>query len=616
MAIFSHGRNAMSLFDPADGRILEVNDAWLEVYGYTREEAHALRVQDVSAEPDATSRAVLEAAVTGGARIDVRWHKKKDGTIFPVELTSGTLCFGARLLMYAVMADIAPRLRAEARLLRSEARFRALFECIPVGVLVHARGAVRYMNQHLRAALGIEPDRDVELRLLELVHPDDHAAVRVRMDELLRDGVPTPPLEGRMVRRDGSHLWVEVTALPLELDGEAAMLAMVRDVGERKAMQAQLVLADRLASLGRLAASVGHEINNPLTYILGNIQLLERELLRLTDIDEQTRARLLDRLAILEDGSKRVRDIVRDLKSLSGGGETADRLVELATVLDVCANMAEHETRHRARLVRDYDEVVHVRANEGRLGQVFLNLLVNAAQAIPEGRAADNEVRVTMRRQGEDRVIVEVSDTGMGIAPEHRERIFEPFFTTKDTSGTGLGLSISHAIVASLGGSIAVEPNSPHGTCFRVTLPREPDTTRDGGPGPRSGRGPSPSRRRRPRVLVADDERMVAQMIRSMLDDCEVSIVSSGNAAIALLAAERFDAILLDLRMNDGTGADVVRWLREQQPAAESRVILMTGGSAEEILGSELPLIACPVLSKPFELHALREALERALRDV
>lgn len=615
VAIFSHGRNAMSLFDPTDGRILEVNDAWVDVYGYTREEAHALRVQDVSAEPDATSRAVLDATSTGGARIDVRWHRRKDGAIFPVELTSGTLRLGPRLLMYAVMQDIAPRLRADERTLRSETRFRALIEHMPAGIVVHAGGVVRYMNPHLRAILGFDPTADVDAKLLDLVHPEDRDTVSERIGAITSSGVPTPPMEGRMVRRDGGPVWVEVMAIPFEFDGAAAVLAIVRDVRERKTMEAQLVLADRLSSLGRLAASVGHEINNPLTYILGNIQLLERDLLRLPGVDERTRAALLDRLAILEDGSKRVRDIVRDLKSLSGGGQVADGLVDLSAVLDVCANMAEHEARHRARLVRDYDDLVYVRANEARLGQVFLNLLVNAAQAIPEGNLGDNEVRVTMERTDGDRVVVEVRDTGLGIAPEHKDRIFEPFFTTKESSGTGLGLSISHAIVAALRGTITVDPVAPHGTCVRVTLPCQPDLTSDHERRARPARRAPEARGRRPRVLVADDERMVAQMIRGMLDDCEVSIAPSGLAAIALLATERFDVILLDLRMSDGTGADVMRWLVEHQPEMQPRVILMTGGSAEEILDPEPWGVARPVLSKPFDLAALRAALELALRS-
>jgi signal transduction histidine kinase len=148
--------------------------------------------------------------------------------------------------------------------------------------------------------------------------------------------------------------------------------------------------------------------------------------------------------------------------------------IDLHRVLDVCANMAEHEIRHRATLVRDYGPPVSVRASEARLGQVFLNLLVNAAHAVLEETGGENEIRLTTRRASTTTVVVEVRDTGVGIAPEHLDRIFEPFFTTKEHVGTGLGLSISHAIVASMGGRIAVEPQLPRGTCFRVTLPCEP----------------------------------------------------------------------------------------------------------------------------------------------
>jgi len=166
---------------------------------------------------------------------------------------------------------------------------------------------------------------------------------------------------------------------------------------------------------------------------------------------------------------------VHDLKGLSVGERVTVGAIDLHRVLDLCANMAEHEIRHRATLVRDYGPQVSVRGSEARLGQVFLNLLVNAAHAVPEGNASDHEIRLTTRRASSESVIIEVRDTGVGIAPGHVERIFEPFFTTKEHAGTGLGLSISHAIVTSMGGTITVEPQLPRGTTFRVTLPCEPE---------------------------------------------------------------------------------------------------------------------------------------------
>jgi signal transduction histidine kinase len=249
--------------------------------------------------------------------------------------------------------------------------------------------------------------------------------------------------------------------------------------------EAQLVLAGRLALLGHLAASNGHEINTPLTYVLGTAQLLGREIGRLPGIDAEARAALLERLAVIEDGAVRMRSIVRDLKAIAGGGEAPAGPIDVCTLLEVCANMAEHEIRHRARLVRDYQGTGSVHAVEARLAQVFLSLLVNAAEAFPEGEDRENEVHLSTRRLDATPstpgpvVEVAVRDTGGGIAPEHLGRIFDPFFTTKAPRRAGLGLSLSRIIITALGGAITAEPALPRGTCFRVILPCEP--VHDGG---------------------------------------------------------------------------------------------------------------------------------------
>jgi PAS domain S-box-containing protein len=476
VAISSHGSSAMALIDPESGRFLEVNDAWVARYGWARDEAHRMRVVDVSAEPGPADEAVHAAIDTGGGHVEVRWHKTKSGEVFPVELTSGTLQVGGRVLLYAVIHDISRRTEAEARLHRSEARFRALSESLPLAILVHRGPRILYANPNVRAMMGVAADADLgQASLFDLIPPEDQATALADMASV-QGGTPGGPHERRFVMPDGNTVWGEISAIPFDYDGEGAILVMVRDLRGQKRMEAQLMLADRLASLGRLAASVGHEINNPLAYMLGNVQMLQRDLRQNLTISEGDRADLLARLALVEGGAMRVRDIVHDLKGLSVGDRITVGAIDLHRVLDLCANMAEHEIRDRATLVRDYGPAVSVRASEARLGQVFLNLLVNAAHAVLGNDNADaNEIRVTTRRVSATAVLIEVRDTGVGIAAEHLQRIFEPFFTTKEHAGTGLGLSISHAIVTAMGGTITVEAQHPRGTCFRVTLPCEPE---------------------------------------------------------------------------------------------------------------------------------------------
>jgi signal transduction histidine kinase len=247
---------------------------------------------------------------------------------------------------------------------------------------------------------------------------------------------------------------------------------------ELRQTQKRLLATDRLASLGRLTAGVAHEINNPLAYMLSNLSYVTEELHSLADKGERfTGERARDILAALDEtlsGSNRVRDIVRDLKLFARSPTDQLAPLDLHALLDSCVNMVWGELKHRARLVKDYGQVPLLHGNESRLAQVFLNLLINASQALPPEGGEPSEVRIVTRHE-EGVVMVSVRDTGMGIREEHLGRLFDPVFTTKPASeGTGLGLSICHGIVTSLGGHITVESQPGRGSTFRVFLPVAP----------------------------------------------------------------------------------------------------------------------------------------------
>lgn len=592
----------MSVFDAATQRFIDVNEAWVELYGYSREEALGMTPADVSDEQEATRAAIVErASGTGTQRLDLRWHRKKDGTRFPVELGCGKVKLGGRDAIYAVIRDITERVRADEALRRSEASFRSLIEGIPYCVFVHRFGKVVYINPAALELLGYAGHADEMLgrEALEFVHPEEREAVRKRIQDYMKQGKPAPVIEERFSRRDGSYVTVEVTGIPVEFDGEPAALALAQDITGRKRMEAQLIMTDRLASLGRLAASVGHEINNPLAYVLGNAQTLKRDLARLDpgSLDRRTLDQFVERVSAIEQGSERVRDIVRDLKTLAQRDDEPRGAVRLEGVLDACADMAEHELRHRARLVKDYGEPLFVEASEGRLGQVFLNLLVNAAQAIPAGNVQDNEVRIVTRRGANGRIVVDISDTGVGIPEEAVGRIFEPFYSTKGPGGgSGLGLSICHHLVSSLGGSIEVRRGAPRGTTFEVTLP-----TAERASAPPSAPVEEPVPVAGCRLLVIDDEERFARVLASFLEGYAVSVAHSGREAIELFdRGERFDAILCDLMMGDMTGMDVYEHLARAGTGVERRMIFMTGGAFTRRAQEFLDSVDNPRLDKPF----------------
>jgi CheY-like chemotaxis protein/anti-sigma regulatory factor (Ser/Thr protein kinase) len=347
--------------------------------------------------------------------------------------------------------------------------------------------------------------------------------------------------------------------------------------------------------------------------VVNNIEFLQQELAALRPALPAGRATELE-AAVGEalHGAGRVGRIVRDLLTTGRPGERAGP-VDVERVLDLCASMAAVKIRSRALLVKEYAGVPLVKGDTSRLSQVFLHLLVNAAQAIPEGRPGEHVIRITTRREG-DRVAVVVRDTGAGMTPEVRDRVSEPFFTTRPIgSGKGLGLSTSLGIVRAAGGEMAVESEAGKGSAFTVTLPVAPPEALEARPEPRPGSWPVLPRRGR--VLVIDDEPLVvAAMARALAPEHDVLHAPEGATGLEQIASGGpFDAILCDLTMPGMSGVEVHEQVRRRDPALAARMIFMTGGAFTPV--AERFLAASPnlVIEKPVRLDMLREILRGEL---
>jgi CheY-like chemotaxis protein len=261
--------------------------------------------------------------------------------------------------------------------------------------------------------------------------------------------------------------------------------------------------------------------------------------------------------------------------------------------------------------VKDYGPAPAVEADEARLGQVFINLLVNAAQAIPEGHTDANEVRVKTFTSAAGKAVIEVRDTGCGIPAALRSRIFDPFFTTKPIGiGTGLGLSICHNIVSALGGEISVESREGAGTIFRVELPaaaRRPATPL-----------PAPKPKKplvRARILVLDDEPEVANVLRRILCDHDVTISTKARAALELIGTGKpLDLIFSDLMMPEMSGMDFHAELTRRFPALAQRVVFVSGGAFSPNAAAFLEAVENPRLEKPFEPRSVLALVRRMVR--
>jgi len=411
----------------------------------------------------------------------------------------------------------------------------------------------------------------------------------------------------------------------------SAAMARCRADAERKELHAKLALADRMVSVGTLAAGVAHELNNPLAYVNANITFLAEQVTLLSTLlppsaradaeVEDVLTQLVEAARDAKDGVERMRVIVRDLKTLSRGDDAKVGPVELGPVLDSCVNVAWNELKHRARLVKDIQPLPAVRGSGARLGQIFLNLLVNAAQAMPEGPAEAQEIRVTARLLDPERILIEVADTGCGIPPEVLPRIFDPFFTTKAPGvGTGLGLSIVRGIVVAMQGEITVESTVGRGTTFRVVLPvagpdpadELPEGAGAGAPTRAPGRAPG---RARARILVVDDEPLVGTVLERTLG-AEHDIVTCGGAKEALERVgrgETFDLVFSDLLMPELTGMDLYAELARTHPDLARRMVFLTGGACTEAAREFLGQPGMECVEKPFDLESIRAVIARRL---
>jgi signal transduction histidine kinase/CheY-like chemotaxis protein len=375
-----------------------------------------------------------------------------------------------------------------------------------------------------------------------------------------------------------------------------------------RSVEKQLAVAQKREALGTLAAGVAHEINSPLTYVIQNIDSVMEDLLASAAVcrptmepgrDKAPLPDLLARLRDAADGVTRVRQIVRDLKDFSRAGEESVGAVEVNRIMEKALKMTASEYRFRARLEKDLAEVPPVRADEGRLIQIFVNLVVNAAQSLPEERGDANVIGVKTWCDGAS-VCISIQDTGKGISRENTERIFDPFFTTRTgVGGTGLGLSICRNLVESYGGRIDVESSEGVGTKFTIALPAlTGEVSRVAEPDEKTKK---PERLRRRILLVDDEPALLRAVVRILEKRHEVRTASDGQRALELLERdERFDLILCDLMMPGISGMKLHVLLRRSHPALAERMVFMTGGvftdSAREFLAS----VPNRCLEKPF----------------
>lgn len=602
-ALFDALPDALVLVDES-GRIAGVNARVSDLLGYAPSELLdqplELLIADAQRDSHVLSRDAYwkdptRRAMAAGRDLIAR---HKDGSAVSVLIALSPLEVGEGRYVVAVLRE-APDLLSALRM--AEERYRSAIEQAPDAVFVaDLDGRYTDVNSAACSMLGYTRNELIGKTIMSLLPAEEVARLAETRQQLLKPG-EVQVSEWTLLRADGVRLPVEVSA---KIHADGRWQAFARDISQRKRLEAALGEHDRLATVGTLAAGVGHEINNPLQHVTLTLELLGNEL-ALVD-RELTADRRTDLLGLVNDarqGAERIAKIVRGLHTFARGEREQSAELSLVSVIELSISLTLNELRHHVQLSTDLRPTPKVFCDESRLVQVFINLLTNAAQAMTDQPVERNALHVCSWTDELGHAVAEVRDSGPGMSDEVRARVFEPFFTTKSVGqGSGLGLAIAHSIVTSLGGELTCSSKPGLGSTFRVTLPKSTQTDAPSQASRRhSGRAP-----RRARILVVEDDPVVASLIeRALKADHDVERAADGAEGLARLSDRpAYDVILCDLIMPRMNGIELYQRVLREHPKLVERFVFMTGGAtggAQEFLES----VPNEKVAKPFSLQAL-----------
>jgi PAS domain S-box-containing protein len=643
---FRHTTALVSIVD-LEGPILMQNPAAIRAYGnlLSGEGLHAFTARFVDA--DDAARA-LHRVSNGKEFVEEVWVKTVEGarrhalearhTTDPVSGRRAILLseidvtfrYEAEEVVRRVYSELESRVRERTldlerlnRELGEERQFvSAVVETVgSLLIVVDAYGNAVRVNRALCELTGYRPEELTGRPIWQtlLASPESEIVERAFAQHGPRFHAVMPKtLEGSIRTRTGEARIVSWTNAAL-LDSSGCTEYVIGagvDVTDRKEIQVRLQISDRMASIGTLAAGVAHGINNPLAYVIANLDYVRNKLSgtwQELPKDEVREVRELVEESL--EGADRVRRIVGDLRSFSRHGDDRVTAVDVTAVIERALNMAMNEIRHRARVVLNLEPVPRVLGTESKLSQVVLNLLVNAAQAIEAGNVEQNSitVRTLLDKQGRPRL--EIEDTGIGIPEEYLRRVFDPFFTTKPVGvGTGLGLSISHRIVSEFGGEIGIESQHQRGTLVWLSLETAP---LEAAPLPKPPTFPPPSNREHTaRILIVDDEPAILRALGRVLNGYQVTRALSGREAISRIEhSGPYDVVFCDVMMPELSGIDVYERAREVCPGQEQRIVFITGGAFTEQAAKFIESIDNPKLGKPFDAGEVRALVKTLTRE-
>jgi len=619
--LFDHNPNPMCVYVRSTLAFLAVNEATVLCYGYSREEFLSMTLNDIRCEPDTSSNERInlssEIGIPGAS-----WygrHRKKDGTLIDVAVTSREIVFDGREAGLALALDVTDRKRAEEALRQSEQRYRELFENIPVGLYRSTpEGRLIDANAAMVSTLGY-PDRESLLATPATAFYVDPAE-RLRWSaEMARAGV-VRDFEVRMRRGDGTMIWTrETTRAKRGSDGTVALYeGIIEDITDRVEAEDQLRQTSKMEAVGQLAGGVAHDFNNLLTAIMINgAMLLDR-----IDPSDPNREEVQEIIA----ASDRAAGLTRQLLAFSRKQVMQLRVISINAVISNVESMLRRLIGEDIELhISLNPDVARINADPGQLEQVLMNLVVNACGAMLAGgrvgistsnyELTAESVAGALRVPGGHYVMLAVSDTGMGMTREVQQRIFDPFFTTKEQGrGTGLGLATVYWIVKQSGGEIYVYSEVGKGTTFKIYFPRSTMSGEELRDDAKAGKVPRGSET----VLVVEDDSTLRDLTARVLKICGYEVLVAGEALEALAIASDshtlIDVVITDVVMPGMNGRELVEKLLESRPGMAS--LLMSGYTDDDVLRRGVLQGDTAFLQKPFSPEQLGRKVRAVLDRV
>lgn len=623
--IFNSTTEAIFLEETASGRILDVNDAMLKMYGYSsKEEVLALTIGDLSSnEPPFTEEEAQKriAATLGGLPQQFDWlAKRRDGTIFPAEVTLRHSLIGGQSRVIAVVRDITERKRAETALRESELRYRELFESNPHPMWLYDIETLGFLavNDAAVAHYGYSRDEFLNMTIADIRPGEDVPELLKYTAKVVEGGNKAGIWRHR--RRDGSVILVEITTHTLLFDGRRAKLVLAHDVTERTLGEQALIQAKEAAEAANEAksaflANMSHEIRTPLNGIMAMMQVLE-----MTGLDEEQKQYVTMALKSADRLTRLLSDLLDLSRIESGRMVIREEVFSPADLCDsVCELFAVSARNKDILLKRAIDPSVPPRllGDESRVRQILFNLVGNAVKFTESG-SVSLELTPLQAKGRTVRLLISVIDTGIGIHADQMSELFQPFAQVENSytrrfQGAGLGLSIVRRLVSLLGGSIDMDSIPGEGTRVHVALPfRLPVEDAAGPAQPREAGKPGSLR-----ILLAEDDWSNAIATRTLLEKLghDATLTRNGREAVEIAGREKFDVVFMDIQMPVMSGIEATRAIRARKngPNADIPIIALTAyamaGDREKFLEAGMN----GYLAKPLDREELRKTLERTV---